>query len=40
VGGPALDQKQQGIGPPGGKTSEEFLPIREQVHLVGGHGSL
>jgi hypothetical protein len=40
VGGPALDQKQQGIGPPGGKTSEEFLPVGEQVHLVGGHGSL
>ncbi len=37
VRGPALDQKQEGVGPPGGQAREEHFPIGKQVHLVRGH---
>jgi hypothetical protein len=39
MGGSALDQEQEGIGPLGGEAREEFFPIGEDVHVVWGHGS-
>jgi hypothetical protein len=37
VRGPALDQKEEGVGPPGGQTGEELFPIGKQVALVRRH---